>query len=244
MTFFLVNTAFIQPEQEIQSKTQSTIEEENKQMQFIELLSYFENKMLPLEILPQSMEEYGSSKTKTSAVLSSAQLAKVDTREFRTITQKFIPGLMALKFSRMGPPLIVPVARYYPSEETVAIIYELRHRYSSPNNRSFYLSYYDLKGNLLNQHEVKNNKRKVKKLETDFLVASISYLETRNLKIDKWGTIQIDLFENNWEQDPKKVSMEDNQFLALTKVKQERYELHPQRGIIDKVETIRCGVRP
>lgn len=87
---------------------------------FVEFLSLFE----PLELPTKSYsQEY------------KPVLKKVNVKERNDLQSKmmaFIPDLK-MKFSRVGPPRIEPVGRFYPSEQHVAVIYKSYHPFEEGN---------------------------------------------------------------------------------------------------------------
>ena len=113
---------------------------------FVEFLSHFEKKDLPYSLGIDEL--YGTQELKIKKP-HAAKLSKKQRIVHAIQNSKFIPAAQAGRMSRMGPPEIVPVARFYPNEKTVAVIYSSKLPFGTGINKTYELLFYDLKGNLI-----------------------------------------------------------------------------------------------
>jgi len=211
---------------------------------FVHFLSYFKKQALPYTLRPQDMEGYEKGATRDIPTRYTRSQGNLSMPSFKEIAEIYIPGTKAMKFSRMGPPVVLPVARFYPDDQSVAIVYELRNRYGSVLTRNYHLSYFDLKGNLINP-PVKT-KKSVKPIKgngslSGMLVASSGYLTTTGFHIDTDGRVKVVNYDNDWKLDPSKNSFEKNKLLGFKKVKEAHYILDPKSGVLQFVEIRTCG---
>ena len=115
-----------------------TTTETNKGESFTEFLSHFEKVELPYEITFDDFENYKQFKSADKSKKGKKQYKKSKMKSSKigkTYTDKngfihspirftkYIPEISRGRFSRRGPPRMYPVARFYPNEKMVAVIF-------------------------------------------------------------------------------------------------------------------------
>lgn len=210
---------------------------------FKHFLSYFEKKELPYTIRPQDMEGYKKEASREIPLIYTRSPSGLSMPSFRDLAKFYIPSSQGLKFSRMGPPVVLPVARFYPDDQSVAIVYELRQRYGSALTRNYHLSYFDLEGNTINPSVKKKERLKHKKNKnlTGLLVASSGYLTTKGFHINPDKNFKIVSYNNDWQLDPSKNNPDQNKLIGFKKYKEEFYRLDPVSGVLQSEQIRTCG---
>ena len=168
---------------------------------FIDFLSHFEKKELPYRL--GINELYGPQGVK----IQKAEAAKLPKKRPGTHSisySEYIPDARYSGMSRMGSPQLTPVARFYPNEKMVAIIYSSQLRFSFGLHKNYNLLLYDLKGNLISG-EIEQG------LRPAFSVAYSSLEESITCTIDEKGRVWQNTYENVWKEDINKKGIVGNE---------------------------------
>lgn len=194
---------------------------------FVEFLSYFEKKELPYSIGLENLEAYnGYIKNNTS---TKEAINRHGSRSAIS-NSNFIPGSRFGKMSRMGPPELIPVARFYPNEKMVAIIYSSNLRFGSGLDKSYNMVVYDLKGNILPATSKDKN-------PASFLVAQSSVEQSITFQIDKQGRIWKNTYNNIWEKNLDDNWIDKNVITGFEIKNTEVFELD-KNGNLEKLKEI------
>jgi len=213
LTFF-ISTGFVNYSNKVKK-------EGDRQQKFLEYLSHFEKVSLPYKLDLQSIECFQfSNKTKMKKTKISAEETK-----FTQVAQEFLPSIRSGKFSRIGRPVIHPVARFFPNDQTVAVIYKSRMHFSNPLMSDYMLVYYDLKGNLLGKT------KKKRFFMNDQRIGFTNLHHTQVFTIFPSGKIETIFYDNHWKAKIGSIALEKNKLLGFKKVKEINYKLAGNRGI-------------
>ncbi len=107
----------------------------------------------------------------------------------------------------MGPPELVPVARYYPNDKMVAVIYSSKQRFGGDLSTAYQLVLYDLKGNILQKQKEKSH------LSGAFNLAYSSMDKTMICSIDAAGNVSQTEYENVWKKAVQEHGYDDNKLI-------------------------------
>jgi len=167
--------------------TQTDAEEDMnkiKNKSFAMFLSHFELVEAPLSFNAKELNEYFLMHIKTNEESIPYEL-----------TKKYIPSNEDYKFSRTGPPIISPVARFYPQENVVGIVYSSRRFKGNSNNYHFELKVFDLNGKELNKSKDKGST----------LVIGFKNIDSsKSFSLDSGGIVWTKEYENIWENEKMK----------------------------------------
>ena len=219
----------------IQSSSDIT-PEENRGESFAEFLSHFDKVELPFTLDLKDSKKYKTFKTKKKVKLTQEQKKEQARMDLAHRNSKvslgrtdFIPEVSRGRFSRMGPPVVHPVARFYPNKNMVAVIYTSSSRFSTEIDEVYKMLVFDLKGNVVfPQNELmKKSKKKMKRShrfngQESFLLAQSSIARTTTCQIDEKGRIWQNTYDNQWKENLKEKGYQENQLvnfeLKTTKV--------------------------
>lgn len=202
------------------SKTNLAEKEVDRQEKFLDFLSYFEKVSLPYSMDLKKFE--GTAYSKKGNLKKTKR--SIQEREFFQKAMDFLPP-MSVRFSRIGRPNIQPIARFFPDDETVAIIFSSSIQYHTPMTKEYSLVCYDLKGNLL-KNKLNNN------LEVNSQrIGFTNFHQCQIFTIFPSGKIKTTLYVNDWASKMGEVSIEKNKLLGFNKIKETHYELEEVRGI-------------
>ncbi|MEM9549446.1 MAG: hypothetical protein AAGA77_25980, partial [Bacteroidota bacterium] len=127
---------------------------------------------------------------------------------------EYLP-IAATKFSRMGPPKITPIHRFYPNENVVAVTYLVQPRFVEAGC-TINMALFDLKGNAI----TKDENGEAYDLNSTAL-ASKSIHTTVFCKVISPNTFLRTTFKNIWEKDFQQFGMQNNE---ITDYKKENVE--------------------
>lgn len=194
-------------------------ENSNSKRNFIEYLSHFENTSLPFEItfddFPKIINE---GKKIKSLNKENNYLKKSD----------FIPANSRGLFSRMGPPTLEPVARFYTSEKHVAVVFSSQLPFGE-THKSYQMIVYDFKGNIISKNRNGD--------PGSIIIANYNPYETITCKIDEEGNILKEHFETEWKFNLNEVGYKDNEILSYNKIKKE-YSKIKKDGNVDEFQEL------
>ena len=175
------------------------------QPDFPEFLSHFEKVELPYGINIADLEKHQEYAQEVQQ--RATKKAKKQVRRQQLMLQ-FLPDLAAsIRYSRMGAPEAIPLARFYPNEDMIAVIYQVRYPFRYSGTQTYSISVFDLNGNNLSD---------VAKLDERFLpakavtVASLDPTYTVTCRIDDEGNIWRNSYENIWEKELQDFGIMDN----------------------------------
>lgn len=225
----LISSGFIFyniPDKPKVNHAKSVIAESIEKISFAKFLSHFDKIELPferdLETMQYDLKELKIQKRKNYNNKKSLNNIP-DLR--RT---NYIPELSTNIISRMGPPQIIPVGRFYPNENSVAVIYTSR--------QSFAYSYvditmvvYDLSGNII--FPAKDEKDLYH--YSGFSLAHSNPKSIYTCQIDPSGKITRKKYENKWKKDYREHGFDKNEIISRTMVANETYTFNP-KGILEK----------
>jgi hypothetical protein len=192
----IVSTAFIQKPIPV-NPAEFAVEKES----FLSFLSQFKKVELPYSIGLNDLEGYQVYRD-----IKSKPAAK-STKKAVIKTTQFIPESQAGKFSRMGPPELVPVVRFYPNDKMVAVVYSSKQRFGGDINIAYQLVLYDLKGNILQKQKEKSH------FSGAFNLAYSSLEKTMTCAIDAAGHISQSEYENVWKKAVHEHGYTDNKLI-------------------------------
>ncbi|MFT5168898.1 MAG: hypothetical protein ACI8P3_004143 [Saprospiraceae bacterium] len=213
----IISPGFVNPNLETLAKPQV------EDWSFAEFLSHFEKVDNSFAIGLNDLQKYESLKiTKKIAKTkkSKDQLSKMT-------FMKYIPALESSMFSRMGPPEIIPIVRFYPNEQTIAVIYMTYQPFRRISDRSFNLALFDLKGNKLPKQ-----KEKDRSISPVFNLASANSIETQTFKFTKDGFIWKNRYENIWKKNIQEVGIHDNEIVDYKLTNTEVFQIK-DNGLIE-----------
>lgn len=203
--------------------------EAEKKQKFLEYLSYFEKVSLPYKLDLQTIECFDFTNTKrkkhTKISAKDDKFYKVAQAFYAQLRKEHSAPFFLGRFSRMGRPIIEPMARFYPDDETVAVIYKSSMQFANPIMTDYYLSYYDLKGN-----PVGRSKKNLSSA-SDQRIGFTNLHHTQVFTIFPSGKIETVFYDNHWKAKVGSIAIEKNELLGFKKVKEINYQLDSRQGI-------------
>lgn len=178
--------------------------------QFAEFLSCFQKVDYPSDIsytqIKKYQEEYLS---KRKMILKKGTASQ---KTFRT----YIPEVGLGQFSRLGPPKVQPLARFYIDDKTIAVTY-LLHRQFDNSSFSIHMVTYDLCG------KPKNVVEDLRPLKFEsVLIARSSPTETMLCEFKNQKELVVTTYSNVWEKDISEAGLLNNSIIYMNKKKMER----------------------
>lgn len=139
----------------------------------------------------------------------------------------FLPETI-FRFSRLGPPLVEPLAKMEISKEITGIVYTTFRDRQFAGENAYLVLFFDQKGNPIDHgmgdQELKkrtwfsrNNKSDIK----GYTLAFHGLENTQTVKLEKDGSISIRLFENLWVKDIYEHGLAENEIRAYQPVSSE-----------------------
>lgn len=204
LSLTIVSTAFVH-----KPNPPKVIEKES----FLEFLSQFKKVELPFSIGLNDFEGYQDFRdSKSKSTTKSGNKAGIKTTQF-------IPESRAGKFSRMGPPTLTPIARFYPNDKMVAVVYSSNQRFGGNLKTTYELLLYDLNGNILPKQQEKLA------LGRSFNIAYSSFDKSMTCTIDAAGNISQTEYENVWKKDVHEYGIEGNKLVDFKPGKTTAFKL-------------------
>jgi hypothetical protein len=192
----IISMAFVQKPIQVKT-TEQAVEKES----FLAFLSQFKKVELPYSIGLNDLDGYQDYRD------NKAKPAAKGAKNISIKTTRFIPESTAGKFSRMGPPVLSPVARFYPNNQMVAVIYKSQGPFSSEIYASYSLIFYDLKGNILPKS------KDDMKWSRGFTLAYSDMENSMTCTIDAAGNISQTEYKNVWKKDVHEHGFEGNKLV-------------------------------
>jgi hypothetical protein len=212
-TTLTISTGFVTPSPTLPSEITDV------DRSFVEFLSYFEKVDNNFSISLNDIQKYENLKISQSTP-SKNKLSKAS-------LVKYIPELEARMYSRMGPPKVVPVSRFYPNEETIAVIYMTYQPFRSVTDMDFHLTFFDLNGNNLPKQ-----KKEDFEFGKAFHLASINHKVTQTFSLSKEGFIWKNTFSNLRKEDVKKKGLAGNEIVGYDFFQTEVFQIKGN-GIVE-----------
>lgn len=195
----------------------------SQQKEFEAFLSEIDDIAFPLQIQIEDLTRHYGEMEKLSNRAFDKKYRRMEA--FRA----FIPEAQA-RFSRMGPPLVEPLAKIEVSEEVVGVVYHTFQRNRFFGENAYRLMLYDRKGNPLDHQEVLQEKKKrfrpfEKPQIQSFVLAFHGVEETQIATLDQNWKISIQRFENNWEKDINEHGIMENEIIGYVSIDQQDMKL-------------------
>ena len=217
-TALSINTGFINPD------TDTLQSPPIEDWAFVEFLSHFEKVENTFSIGLDDLYKYQALKQSKKSAKTKAKKSKGTLS--RMSTMKYIPELESRMFSRMGPPEVMPVARFYPNEKTIAIIYMTYQPFRRMSDMTFHLSFFDLKGNNLPTQKDADME------EFSFDLANVNTIDTQTFKISKDGYVWKNTYNNLWKDDINETGLFDNEIIGYDLTSTEVFKFN-EKGAIE-----------
>jgi len=193
LAFLVIGSSFSNSEN-INNEVEPKIENES----FAKYLSHFEKVSLPFGI---KIEPEVNPHDFASQHLSTINRKREKIAEAWNYTSTE----MRFRLSRMGPPVIIPIARFYLDGDKIATVIRKQLEMHIPNNYEYKMVVYDLKGNILSKNEKLNNRN-----PAGLTLASTNTRSTQSFTISESGIISIKSFKKIWEKDLKENGVRNN----------------------------------
>ncbi len=187
---------------------------------FVEFLSYFDKTNLPYSIGLNDMPAYKDYRKNTGKISVSQKQQAIPGRS-PIATSSYIPEGRFGMMSRMGPPDIQPLARFYPNDKMVAIIYSVQQRFGDGLHKQFNLMLYDLKGNILPKN----------KENQSYQLAFSSVENTGTCTIDANGHIWVNTYQNIWKKNVANEGYIGNELLDFKLSGTEVFKINTKTGL-------------
>lgn len=223
-SIMLCSTAFVNPAIEINEP------QKEAKRSFAEFLSHFEKTDLPFAVELDDLPKYEAMKTVNTKQLQSKK-SKAPASNSPKVFQEYLPDGSLGRMSRMGPPNVLPVARFYPNDESVAVVFMTYHPFGHYQSMQFKLAVYNLKGELLPYFEQEEDYGYTEA----YRLAYVSVGSTNTFKIDKEGNIWKNRYENIRKDDRKKKGIKDNEVIAYELKETTVFELKAN-GLIEELK--------
>lgn len=210
LTGIVCNNGFAQ-------QSETIVKDKDKEEQFLEFLDYFEEIGLPYE---QSLEML-----EINHPLPDPSQLKIFPKPtpFEKIAEPFIPWGKPIRCSTR--PKIKPVGRFLIGTNTVAIIYEGTPLMGSRRTVNYYLTYFDLKGNLLPFFNKKTT------YLSEFIIGYSRLFNTQSFSINSLGRIEIFNSSNQWSLEFSYENVKKNELIGYIKNEIFYWQLDGLNGI-------------
>lgn len=223
LTIALSSIAFVNPT--TNPKENIRLKEDGK-ISFAEFLSHFDKVDNTFEIGLDDFKHYEN-------ILKSKKVSKKVYKTKKRITNGLMDHLVDVEFgmySRMGPPEILPVARFYPNEKSVAVIYIPYRALGGHSVASYKMALFDLKGNPIIQA-----KHEDKLYKESFSAAFTNFHTAITFKMDGQGHIWQKEYEKIWLKDIKEHGMKDNEVIGYNLKSTHVFEIH-EDGLVSAMK--------
>lgn len=189
--------------------------------EFLEFLSHFEQTDVPYSIGISDYSPYSINKIKS---LKGKKVHQNRAQKYLAKSE-FIPGMSKGMFSRMGPPILTPVARFYPKDNVVAVIFKSQALYGAG-----YIVYkmitYDFKGNILSLIE--------DSADASFNLGSSDHDSVSSFSIEEGGIITKSNYEKIFKFDVKEKGYNDNEIIEYKLLNNELFQIS-EKGLVTEL---------
>ena len=204
-TIAFANAAFIYPSNSIVEKPELP---KITDQSFIDFLSLFEKVDMPFKIGLNDFEKY-------YPLIDQSKFRKKRATHKNTrkqLLQQYLINNTQKMISRMGPPQAMPVARFYPNDKMVAVVYISYLPHFGLKNLTFELSLFDLKGKIISN---KKTAKGVFNWNKSFVLGHTSpHSTSQTFTINPDGYIWQHNYNKQWEKDIKKHGVKDNRIVG------------------------------
>ncbi len=177
---------------------------------FAKFLSHFDKSKTPLLIDHSVIRKYKST------ISSKPSLIKKSKSQTNDGLKNFLPIVKQGEFSRMGAPIVTPIHRFYPDENTIAVTYLVYNRFGGAGF-SVMLSLFDLRGNhitnTIKDDNINNNA---------IMIAQLTPYKTVLCSSGNSGVIGRTTYKNIWKKDINEFGIQGN---TITNYKREASEI-------------------
>ncbi|NRB51127.1 MAG: hypothetical protein HRU41_25880 [Saprospiraceae bacterium] len=139
----------------------------------------------------------------------------------------FLPET-SFRFSRLGPPLVEPLAKMEVSQGITGVVYSTFRDQQFASENAFLILFFDRKGNPIDHKMADRELKKKNWLPSAFKPDIKGYAlafqgleNTQTVKLEKDGTISIELFENLWAKDIYEHGLAENEITAYQPISTE-----------------------
>lgn len=240
----ILSTAFIQPTPVVEVPNSKKTAHD-----FAEFLSHFKKVELPYSMNLEDFKQYESYKKGTQG-RKSKKMRKKKINSQPAIYSEFLPKTARAMFSRKGGPSNYPVARFYPNEKMIAIVYCTRDVFAGNLFQSYNLAIYNLKGEILfpkspvsNENLNGSNSNSQQRVAyrdqfpEAFNIGSTSHEKTISFRIDEKGNIWKNTYDNVWKKSLKKKGYRNNQLVDF-KIKDTQVFQLNDKGVVEELKAI------
>ena len=222
LSLAIISTAFVQKPSTL--KTPVVVDKNDES--FLAYLSQFKKVDLPYSIGVDDMEGYADYRSFNPKIIIK------NPSENQLKSSQFLPESMQGKFSRMGPPELQPIARFYPNGQMVAVVYSSTQPFGEGLNKSYNLVLYDLKGNILPKAKEKMSFTRA------FNIAYSSLEKTMTCSIDARGNISQQVYKNQWRKNVANNGLEGNKIQAFKAESTLAYQIDSNGKIAEQKQSV------
>lgn len=175
--------------------------------EFVEFLNHFEKTELPYEVTLKDVESIKNQELDYDHEKNNFLLTKISNED----SDKY-------KFSRTGPPIVIPLKRFNPTANTIAVSYVIRNNFSKMFPVVM-VAIYNLKGKLLSLGEGKRGK--FRNTNYKIILSQNDYKQTQSFLITNNGLAQVTSYELVWKKDVSKHGTYENEITSKKLIGQE-----------------------
>lgn len=187
---------------------------------FVNFLGAFEKTDLPYEMTKEEIialeETQPNYKRNENALLS----------KFIDGPQRDLPA-----FSRGGPPIIVPLKRFYPTEKTVAVTFQKKGRFMDAS-ASIMVAVFTLKGKLISFKEKMLDGKFKQRYDTNPYISVNHYDQMETFRITENGILHKTTYKKIWQKDWKEHGVENNKVVSYDILSQETLQFSEEGALV------------
>ncbi len=177
------------------TSSKNTASSEADKESFASFLSHFQHVQLPYGKDFTDFDTYEHFKNDYVSV-STIYQQKRQTKPTALRRTTYIPEIARGKFGRMGPPLVEPIARYYPDDHSITIIYQSTPRFGDDFTSFYQMIRYSLEGKILPFKQDGYD-------QNSLVIGQTQKNEAITFRIDPKGNIWQDKYELSWYEQGK-----------------------------------------
>jgi hypothetical protein len=229
--FLIIGSSFSNSEN-INNRVEPKIENES----FAKYLSHFEKVSLPFEMgLDETdvMIHYGVGiKDLKRLGVSKKEAKKIGFKieEDQKVDEVWGYHPTVLFSRRSGPPIIIPIARFYVDEDKIATVIRKQQDNFARGFHEYKLVMYDLKGNVLTEPKTRSG---INIDSQSITIVSGSPQKAESFYIDKNGIIKTDSYKKVWEKDVSKSGYKGNSVKEYDYTHSLAYEINKDGSIVE-----------
>jgi hypothetical protein len=209
-------SAFVEPSIEFENT------DGGQRITFPEFLSHFNKIELGYEV---GLQDYKATENQLKT-LQLNKKAKIKKRAQRFALIDYLGRVESSLYSRMGPPEILPVARFYPDAQTVAVIYIPYRPFGHSGNFSYKLAFFDLQGNALPKTKEEQG------WGQSFILGESRLESVITFRIDKSGNVWQNHFQKIWRDDVWRKGMVNNEVLDYKATETKVFKMNPGGNLL------------